>query len=345
METEEPNPLRVALIGYGYWGPNVARAIAAVNRVELSWILDVDDARRSEAKRAHPSTRVSDVVSDGILDDCDIVAIATPPGMHRSLTRQALEAGKHVFVEKPFTLSSSEAGELMQLASERGCHVNVDYTYVYSPEIAFLKNFIHGGNLGQLNYIDSVRVNLGLVQPGANVVWDLAVHDFAIMDFLFDARPISVSASGANHKGMNVLSAAFVVVKYDGGLILNLHSSWLSPVKVRTMMFSGTERAAIFDDVEPDLKVKLYDSAVVPPSDAATLKKFLVEYRLGDVRIPRLERWEPLKREWDDFIQRIYGSKNEFKQGIDPVRILRIAEAVDHSIRNGGREVDVAKNS
>jgi len=338
-ETSKIVMIRVALVGFGYWGPNLARVISSVDGLDLTWIVDRDRSRRDEAAWSYPSVRIGDSLDAEVLAECDVVAVATPPGSHAEIAEVALREKKHLFVEKPFTLSSSDATRLLNLANDAGVEVQVDYTYLFTPEVQFLKGLYSSGELGKLNYLDSVRVNLGLVQMGANVIWDLAVHDFAILDYLFALKPVTVSASGAHHPDLDVLSAAFIVVKYEGGLTAHLHASWLSPVKVRRIMLSGTARTAIFDDVEADLKIKIYDSAVVLQPDQNTLNKYLVSYRLGDVSIPRLDRWEPLRREWEEFSSRIAGARDRISPQVDPVVILRLAESADESIKRKGCEV------
>lgn len=334
--------VKVVLFGFGYWGPNLARVISRSEHLSLSCIVDVSEERRSQARKLFPGTLTVGSLSDEVLAGVEIVAIATPPATHEALSSRALEAGKHVFVEKPFTLSSADASRLLDLARRKQRLVHVDFTYLYTPEIAYIKSLVQTGALGSINYVDSVRINLGLFQQEANVVWDLAVHDFAIVEYLFNDRITSVQAQGVKHTELNVLSAAFIVLRYASGLIVNLHESWMSPTKVRRFSLLGSRQTVIFDDSEADLKIKIYDSAVNVAVNPELMAQLLVSYRLGDVHIPRLPRWEALEKEWSMFVAKIQDKPRSEDPAVDPIRVLKIAEAVNQSIEAGGSVVEIS---
>ena len=295
--------IRVAVIGYGYWGPNLIRNFAGTQGVDMAVCCDVKPESLGVAKAKHPWLQVTPDYQEVLRDpSIDAVVIATPLRTHYQLARKALEHGKHVLVEKPLAASSTEADDLVTLAEKKGLTLMVDHTFVYCGAVRKIKEILAKGELGTLYYYDAVRINLGLFQLDCNVIWDLACHDIAILDYLADEEPASVSANGVCHVGNGIENVAYMTLHFQSGFIAHFHNNWLAPVKLRTVLLGGEKKMIVYDDMEPSEKVKVYDRGVnvVTKED---IHRALVSYRLGDMWAPRLDQTEALSLLCKDFAQ------------------------------------------
>ncbi len=336
--------LNIGVIGYGYWGPNVARNFHAVAGANLSAISDLSEKRLTLAQNHYPFIKAIKNPLDLIrAADIDAVAIVTPVFAHYDLARQALLEGKHIFVEKPFTSTSAQAKELIDLAAKKNLKIMVDHTFLFTGAVRKIKEVIDKGELGNLLFYDSVRVNLGLFQHDVNVIWDLAPHDMSIMAHLIDKRPIAISAHGSVHFAGGFEDIAYVAVEFENnGFIAHFHVNWLSPVKIRKTLISGDKKMLVWDDLDADEKVKIYDRGVDVKSGNGSktgIHELLVSYRSGDVHIPKLEGIEALKAEAQYFVDCIEKGQEPFNDGHAGLQVVRLLEAADESIKNGGKRV------
>jgi predicted dehydrogenase len=331
----------VGVIGYGYWGPNLARNIAETNGLELVAIADARPDRRAIALKRHPNITLFEQGEALIASDrVAAVVVAAPLHAHVALARCAIERGKHVLVEKPLAPGQREAEDLAQLAASRDVRLMVDHTFVYTGSVRRIRELIDSGELGELLYLDSVRINLGLFQQDANVIWDLAAHDLAIMDYLVDQRPVAVSASGSTVAGYQHENIAYITVHFANGFLGHFHVNWLAPVKIRHMLLGGRQRMLVYDDMEPSEKVRVYDKGVDfdVPSDEAR-RQILVSYRTGDMYAPKLDRREALSLVAAEFAASIAERREPLTGGISGVRVVRMLEAAEQSLREEGRRV------
>ena len=331
--------INIAVIGYGYWGPNLVRNFSSVEGANVAVVCDVNPKRLGEVKLRYPAvettTRFEDVLNNPAID---AVAVATSVRMHYEFARKALEKGKHVLVEKPLTASVSEAECLLNLAAKRDLRLMVDHTFVYTGAVRKMKELVQNGDLGDLYYLDSVRINLGLFQRDVNVLWDLAPHDIAIMDHLITEAPMSVCANGACHVGNGIENVAYLSVYFQSGIIAHFHNNWLSPVKIRTMLVAGKKKTILYDDMEASEKIKVYDRGVdVANSDS--MRDALISYRLGDMWAPRLETTEALSGMAKEFVAAIKDGRAPLTDGQSGLNVVRILEAAEMSIKHRGREV------
>jgi predicted dehydrogenase len=333
--------LNVGLIGYGYWGPNLARNIAEADGVCLQAIADGRPERRDLASRRHPGTTTGADAMTVIADDrVQAIVIATPLKTHHALAKAALEAGKHVLVEKPLAASYAEASELAEIAARRGVCLMVDHTFVYTGAVRKIRTLVEQGELGDLLYLDSVRVNLGLFQQDSNVMWDLAAHDLAVMDHLVEAKPVAVSADGTALAGYEHANIAYITVHFDNGFLGHFHVNWLAPVKVRTMLIGGSQRMLVYDDMEPSEKVRVYDKGVdLDIKDDRAREQILVSYRTGDMYAPKLERAEALGSVVREFADAIAQRRAPLTDGAAGIRVVRLLEAAERSLRGEGSRV------
>ena len=327
----------IGVIGYGYWGPNLARNFTELQpSVRLAAIADLRQERRDLAARRYPSCTVTADYRD-ILNDpaVDAVLIATPVWTHFPLAAEALRAKKHVLVEKPIAATAAEAEELTALAEREGKVLLVDHPFIYTGAVAKLKQLIDENKLGDLLYIDSVRINLGLFQPDVNVVFDLAVHDISIIDYLLERSPVSVHAVGASHTDRGNENIAYVTIDYGGNLLAHIHVNWLSPVKIRRMIVGGTRNMVIYDDVEPSEKIKVYDRGVRLTMDGDSQYSILTEYRVGDMHAPKLDQTEALLAEARHFVDCVEKGVRPRTGGRDGVKVVRLLEAATESLKTG----------
>jgi predicted dehydrogenase len=336
--------LNVGLIGYGYWGPNLARNLAEADGVRLAAVADSRPDRRKAAERRHPGIATCEGASSLIARaDVEAVVIATPLSTHYTLASEALEAGKHVLVEKPLTASRAEAEALGLLAERQRLCVMVDHTFVYNGAVRKIRSLIDAGELGELYYLDSVRVNLGLFQHDSNVIWDLAVHDLAIMDYLVDARPMAVSAEGLKLGGFSHENIAYITVHFANGFLGHFHVNWLAPVKIRHMLIGGSQRMLVYNDMEPSEKVLVYDKGVdFDMPDEQTRRQILVSYRTGDMHAPKLDRAEALTLVVREFADAIAEHRKPLTDAASGNRVVHLLEAAEESLRSGGRRVALA---
>ncbi|MFZ0043961.1 MAG: Gfo/Idh/MocA family oxidoreductase [Solirubrobacteraceae bacterium] len=330
----------IAVVGLGYWGPNLLRVLGDNLEVSVKWICDLDEERLSKYRRRHPDTRVTTRIERVLADpDVDAVIIATPVFTHYNLAARALEAGKHVFVEKPLAPSSELADQLVDMAAARERILMCGHTFLYSPPVRAIKNMITEGKLGEIYFISSSRVNLGLHQRDVSVIWDLGPHDFSILLYWLSEMPVSVRAIGRDSIVKGIADVAFVTMTFASGIIANIELSWLAPSKLRRTVLVGSDRMAIYDDGAPE-PVRLFDQGVVY-RDPETFGEYHLSYRSGDVISPRIESYEPLGLEMADFVNAIRsGVTMEYHTAIAR-SVVRLVEAADQSLREGGREVSV----
>jgi predicted dehydrogenase len=333
--------MKVGIIGYGYWGPNLMRNLAETDGAEVAWCADRRSDRRALAKKRFPHVKITDSADD-IMDDpsVDAVVIATPVSTHYSLVRRALENGKHVFVEKPMTRTVKEGEELVALAEKRGLVLMVDHTFIYTGAVRRMKEIIDVGELGELHYLDSVRVNLGLFQHDIDVLWDLAPHDLSILTYLVHEPPQYVSAIGADHTGSGFSDVAYMTIHFANNFIAHFHVNWLSPVKIRQMLIGGSRRMLVYDDMEPSEKVRVYDRGVRVTTEDS-IYKTLVDYRTGDMWAPKLEFREALATECEHFVECVRLNQVPRSNGAAGVRVVRLLEAASESLVAGGTRVAV----
>jgi predicted dehydrogenase len=275
-----------------------------------------------------------------VLEDpaVDAVVIATPVGTHSELALAALEAGKHVLVEKPMAASVHEAEEMVRRAEKCGRVLMVDHTFIYSPPVRKMKELLDSGELGDLYYVDSVRINLGLFQHDVNVVWDLAPHDLSVMDYVIKSRPCAITANGVDHFGRSLENIAYIAVYFPDNLIAHFNVNWLSPVKIRTTLIGGAKRMLVWNDLDTDEKIKIYDKGVTV-KDRQGIYNLLVEYRSGDMWAPRVDHTEALRAELVYFVDCILKDKAPINDGLAGLRIIRMLEASDRSLKNRGKMI------
>lgn len=339
----------IAVIGCGYWGPNLIRNFHEHLQDGMCAAADLDPDRLAAMKKKYPhldtTTDADELLSRS---DIDAVAIATPVHTHYELARTAIENGKHVLIEKPLTHSAETSRDLIERADDADVTLMVDHTFVYTGAVRKIKELVEQDELGRLYYFDSVRVNLGLFQHDINVLWDLAPHDISIMDHVLDREPVAVAAHGAAHIDYSdepIENIAYLTVFYPDDLIAHIHANWLAPVKVRKTLLGGSEKMIVYDDTEPDEKIKVYDKGVElePNSDPEALHDVLVSYRTGDMRAPRLDDTEALKRETKHFLECIEGDEQPVTDGQAGLDVVRILEAAQKSIDNGGARIPLSE--
>ena len=330
--------IRIGVIGYGYWGPNIVRNFHGHDSSEVTLVCDKSSKTQDRLRKAHPSmaftTNENDVLKS---PDIDLVAVVTPVWTHYELAKRALENGKHVFVEKPFTWSVAQAEELIELADKKNLKIMVDHTFLFTGAVKKIRQLLDEGALGDLYYYDSLRVNLGLFQHDVNVIWDLAPHDLSIMDYLIREKPEAVVATGECHLN-GVEDVAFITVYFPKHIIAHVNVNWLSPVKVRTTLIGGEKKMVVWNDLEADEKIKVYDKGV-SMSNPGGLHQLLVSYRSGDMWAPQVEQIEALRAETAYFLKCIEGNKTPFNDGVAGLRVVRILEAADRSVRHRGEAV------
>jgi len=333
--------IRLGLIGYGYWGPNLLRNFAECVGVTVRACAEIHADRRALVTQRHPAVAVT-AEADAVLTDpaIDAVAIATPVASHYALAKTAIAHGKHVLIEKPMTDRVGEAEELIDLARRNGCVLMVDHTFVYTGAVRRMKAIIDGGELGELHYLDAVRVNLGLFRHDVDVLWDLAPHDLAILTHLVPAAPRAVSVAGADHTGSGLVDVAYMTVHYADNFLAHLHVNWLSPVKIRRMLIGGNRRMLVYDDVEPSEKVRVYDRGIEITSQES-IHRTLIDYRTGDMWAPKLDTGEALAVVCAHFVACIRGAETPITGGDVDMRIVRLLEAGRQSLAEGGRQVAV----
>lgn len=333
----------IGVIGYGYWGPNLVRNFFDTPETRVIAVSDLDEERLRLAKSRHASI---DITTDhrALLANpaIDAIAIATPISSHFDLAWQALGAGKHVFLEKPLTETVDQAERLIAEAAKRNLVLHVDHTFIYTGAVQKIRQLAASGELGKLLYYDSVRVNLGLFQRDISVLWDLAVHDLSIMDYVFPLRPIAVSATGVNHVPGKPANIAFLTMFFENNAVAHLHLNWLAPVKIRRTLIGGDRKMIVYDDLEPSEKIKVYDKGITINGSKENLYQTLIGYRTGDMWAPQIEMTEALRVEAQHFARCITNGDESQSDGQAGLRVVRILEAATFSMNQRGRPVELS---
>jgi predicted dehydrogenase len=339
-------PLGVAVVGAGYWGPNLIRNFRSRPEFDLAWVCDLSRERAQQAIGPRSTVRATDVLEDVLADPAiDAVAVATPAATHAEVVLACLDAGKHVLVEKPLAASAAEGEKLVQTAEHKGLILMCDHTYCYTPAVRKVRELARDGELGSIYYFDSVRINLGLVQRDIDVFWDLAPHDLSILDFVLPdgCRPETVAAQGVDPIGAGHACVGYLTLRLAGGGIAHIHVNWLSPTKVRTTILGGSERIVVWDDLNPTQRVGIYDKGVHlnGSADSEARREALVSYRTGDMVAPALSETEALQGALREFAAAICEGRPPLTDGQAGLRVLKILEAVPVSMERGGAAVPV----
>jgi predicted dehydrogenase len=330
--------IRVGVIGYGYWGPNIVRNLHGLESTRVEMVCDKSPAALARVRKAHPGIRaVSDPNEVLRSPDVDAVAVITPVWTHYELAKAALENGKHVFIEKPFTSSSAQAEELIELAARKNLTIMVDHTFLFTGAVRKIRELTETGALGDLYYYDSLRVNLGLFQHDVSVIWDLAPHDLSIMDYIIKGEPEAIVATGERHLN-GVEDVAFMTIYFPRNVIAHINVNWLSPVKIRTTLIGGQKKMLVWNDLVADEKIRVYDRGVQIASGEG-IRDLLVSYRTGDMWAPQVEHLEALHVELDYFADCIANNKTPFNDGHAGLRVVRMLEAAEASIQKRGELV------
>ena len=334
--------LRIAIIGYGYWGPNLVRNFWKNPQCIVTNVIDFDKNRLKAVNNDYPSINTKDSL-EKILDDesIDCIVIATPVHTHYELVKKSLKKKKHVFVEKPLTHSYKKAKELINLAKEKKCILFVDNTYLYTPAIQEIYEQIKSNNIGTIQYVDSTRINLGKFQSDVNVLWDLATHDISICLYLMQEKPITIQAIGQSHTKSGLEDIAYLTMHFGSNKIAHFNCSWISPVKIRHMLIGGTKKMIVFNDLESTEKIKIYDSGYKEKPILTQPNKFLADYRIGDVFSPKLEMTEGLVNVVKDFVLSIKKKKKPVSNNELSLMIVNILECAEMSIKNNGKKVKI----
>ena len=335
------NKIGVGVIGFGYWGPNLARNFHETSGFNLKAISDLSQQRLDFAKNRYPSIQVFNNYLD-LLNDPEIeaVALSTPTHTHFDIGIAALKAGKHLLVEKPLASSVEQAKQLVEEAARQKRVLLVDHTFIYTGAVRKLRELVEEESLGKVLYYDAVRVNLGLIQQDINVLWDLAIHDLAIMDYVLAAKPRAVSATGLAHPGKHE-SISYITVFFDHDLIAHVHANWLAPVKVRRTLLGGTNKMIVYDDVEPSEKIKVYDKGISVSSSVEDVYKMLIQYRTGDMHAPHIDTTEALRSEVEHFYNCIRKGEKPLTDGAAGIRTIQLLEAASLSLKKRGEPIEL----
>lgn len=334
--------LKIGVIGYGYWGPNLVRNFMEAPGSTVVAVCDVRPERLKQLKIRYPSIKTC-ANPQQLFDDAEIeaIAIVTPVTSHFELALAALYAGKHVLVEKPLAANSEQALQLIEEAASRKRILMVDHTFVYTGAVRKIRELITENELGEIYYYDAVRVNLGLFQHDVNVIWDLAIHDLSIMDYVLPSRAVAVSATGISNLPGQPENVAYITLFFANPQIAHVHVNWLTPVKVRHTLIGGSDKMILYDDLEPSEKVKIYDKGVLVSQSPEDVYEMLVSYRSGDMWAPRLDTTEALYTEALHFIDCVQHNKQPITDGQAGLRLVRIVEAAEHSLRARGKLVEI----
>jgi predicted dehydrogenase len=333
--------IRFGVVGYGYWGPNVVRNLDRLDETKVVAVCDKSPAARKKVAKAYPDVRVTDDPAELMSSpEIDAIAVVTPVWTHYELAKAALQNGKHVFVEKPFTSNAAQAQELIDLAARKNLKIMVDHTFLFTGAVQKIKHLLDDGALGKLYYYDSMRVNLGLFQHDVNVVWDLAPHDLSIIDHLIRKTPEAISATGQTHLNGHE-DVAFITLYFPDKVIAHINVNWLSPVKVRTTLIGGEKKMLVWNDLEADEKIKIYDKGVNVTSREG-LYNLLVHYRSGDMWAPQIEQVEALSRELAYFVDCILNDQTPFNDGHAGLRVVKMLEAANLSMQKRGELVYIS---
>lgn len=334
--------IKIGVIGYGYWGPNLVRSMFEAAETMVVAVSDKREERLNLVQSRYPSVQVTTDYRE-LLDnpEIDAIAIATPVHAHYELAMQALQSGKHVLVEKPMTSNSEQALELIAEAERRNLVLCVDHTFVYTGAVRKIKDLVASGRLGDIYYYDSTRINLGLFQRDVDVIWDLAVHDLAIMSYVLPSSPCAVAATGINHISGGTENLAYLTMFFEENLIAHVNVNWLSPVKIRRTLIGGSKQMIVYDDMEPSEKVKVYDKGITVTHGTDSLYNAMVGYRSGDMYAPQLDVAEALKVELQHFADCIENGKTPLTDGIAGLQVVRILESASLSMRQRGKLIEL----
>ena len=332
--------IRIAIIGYGYWGPNLVRNFMNVEGCAVTHICDLDTKKLEIAKKIYPligtTGSIDEIFSNSQID---AVVIATPVSTHYELSKKSLEKNKHVLVEKPMTNSVNDAQKLIDLSKKMNKTLMIDHTYLYTGAIQKIKQLIDSDTIGEIQYIDSTRINLGLFQSDINVLWDLAVHDISICIYLMKEKPISVQAIGKSHNKNNLEDIAYLTLHFSSNKLIHFNCSWISPVKIRHMLIGGDKKMIIFNDLETTEKIKVYDTTYQTKIDPNNEKQILADYRVGDIYIPKVALKEGLSGMAEDFINSISKREEPISDSQLGLQVVKVLEAAEKSIKNMGSQV------
>lgn len=332
--------MNVALIGYGYWGINLARNVVQNSKMTLKYIVDTNKSRIDLAQKTYSGVSVI-AEFDVVLKDpnIDAIIIATNPASHYELAKKSLQNGKHTLVEKPMVTEMTQAEDLHEIAEKNKLTLMVDHTFMYNGVVRKMKQIIDSDDIGDVKYIDATRINLGVFQNDINVLWDLATHDLSIVYFLMGSLPNMVSAIGKCHIKPNIENIAYLILQYDNDVIVHIHSSWMSPVKIRKMLIGGDKKMIVYDDIEPTEKLKIYDSSIILNNE--NREQLLVDYRIGDVFVPKYNTQEPLALMIQDFEQSIITNRKPLSDLQSSINVIKILKAAQASILHKGREIQL----
>lgn len=336
--------IRIGVIGYGYWGPNLVRNFAETPQASVVAVADLDKKRLELLQRRYPTVKTTTDFQDLLKDaSIDAVAVATPVSSHFELGMAVLKAGKHLWLEKPMTETSLQARKLIDEAARRQLVLITDHTFLYTGAVRKMAEIIKAGELGRVYYYDSIRVNLGLFQRDVSVISDLAVHDFSILDYLLGEHPVAVSASGTNHFPGTPANLAYITLFYNSGTIAHVNVNWLAPVKVRQILIGGSKKMITYDDLDPSEKIKVYDKGVTFTDDAEQIYQMRVGYRTGDMWAPALDTTEALRVEGEHFIDCIEHGKEPLTNGHLGLRVVELIEAATSSMRGRGETLHIER--
>jgi predicted dehydrogenase len=333
----------IAVVGCGYWGPNLIRNFNGLPDCRVKTVCDADEARLNHIRTLYNGSIETTPSFERVLNDPEIqaVAIATPIRTHYELARRCLEAGKHAFVEKPLASSVDECRKLVALAEERGLTLMVGHTFIYTPAVRYIKKAIEDGVLGSIYYVSSQRLNLGLFQRDINVAWDLAPHDISILLYILQDVPKAINCQGKAHVVPGLEDITNISIDFNNGTFATVQSSWLDPNKIRKMTIVGSKAMIVYDDVEPNEKIRIYDKRVETPPHYDTFAEFQYSYHYGDMRVPYIRQVEPLKTECQHFLDCIATGARSESSGVEGLRVVQILEASSHSLRNGGSRIEL----
>lgn len=337
--------IKMGVVGYGYWGPNIVRNFMESENAVVKSVSDLDPRRQKLVKTRYPAIETMDEPEAMFADpEIDAVAIVTPVRTHFDLAIRALQTGKHVLLEKPLTQTAAQGEQLLEEAQKRNLVVMVDHTFVYTSAIRKIKEIIDRKELGDIYYYDSVRVNLGLFQHDVNVIWDLAVHDLSILEYIYPGKPTAVSATGISHIDGATEDVAYLTLFYDEKMISHIHVNWLSPVKVRRTLISGSQKMIVLDELEPSEKIKIYEKGITvnrEPEGIEKVYKLLIDYRSGDMLAPHISSTEALRVEANHFVDCIENGTKSETSGESGLRVVHILEAASESMKHNGKPVNL----
>jgi predicted dehydrogenase len=330
---------KVGVIGVGYWGPNIIRNLVSSKKFDVKMCADLKKNRLEYITTLYPTIQSTldyrDIIKDPLIE---VVVICTPVSSHFEISMAALRAGKHILIEKPMTSTVAQAEQLISLAEKKNRTILVDHTFLFTGAVRKIKEIVEAGNIGDIYYFDSVRVNLGLFQHDVNVVWDLAPHDISIMDYIINRPPASIVATGSDHLGKGLEDVAYLTIFYPDNIIAHIHVNWLSPVKIRQTQISGSKKMVVWDDNSPSEKVKIYDKGIEVIQTADQVYQTLIQYRTGDMYCPKISQTEALAVEMEHFADCLEKNRVPVSDGHSGLRVVQLLESAEKSIKNRGKE-------